>query len=224
MTPLLWIEDDPALRRVYRGLLAAEGYVVSESADALSGKAAFQATRPRLVLLDLMLPPSGTDAEGLSLLDAMLGEAPETKVIVLSGAGGKQAAIEAIRRGAYDFLQKPVDPDVLLVVLGRARARLALEEEVHSLRRRLAEARPGGALIGVSPSFLAALDLVDRVAPTELPVLITGENLPLRKSRTPPAGPSSRRGAACPSASRSCRPRVGCVAPRARAWSASQGR
>lgn len=175
-TPLLWIEDDATLRRVYRGLLASEGYALVEAGDASAGRSAFLAGRPRLVLLDLMLPPSGTPEEGFKLLDLLLGESPDVKVVVLSGAGGRQAAVEAVRRGAYDFLQKPVDPDVLLVVLARARARLVLEDEVHSLRRQLAESRPSGAILGQSPAFLAALDLADRVAPTDLPVLITGEN------------------------------------------------
>lgn len=223
MPRLLWVEDDSALRRVLRPLLSGEGYELVEAADVDAGRRA-AASGPELVLLDLMLPPTGRVEAGLGLLEELLRATPDLKVIVLSGAGGRSAALEAVRRGAYDFLQKPVDPDVLLVVLARASARLRLEREVAGLRDQLAAARPRGAMLGDSPAYRAALDLADRVAPTDLPVLVLGENLPLRKSRTPPAGPSSRRGAACPSASRSCRPRVGCVAPRARAWSASQGR
>ncbi len=93
--------------------------------------------------------------------------------------------------------------------------------------RRAAEAAeedPFPGFVTRSAPLLTELRELARLARFDVPVLITGENLPLRKSRTPPAGPSSRRGAACPSASRSCRPHAGCVASRARAWSASQGR
>ncbi len=79
-------------------------------------------------------------------------------------------------------------------------------------------------ILGRSAALAEVLSELLRVAPTELPVLITGENLPLRKSRTPPAGPSSRRGAACPSASRPCRPRAGCAASRAAGLSSRRAR
>ena len=79
-------------------------------------------------------------------------------------------------------------------------------------------------ILGHSPALSKVLHELLAVAPTDLPVLITGENLPLRKSRTPPAGPASRRGAACPSSSRSCRPRAGCVASRAAGSSGHRAR
>ncbi|MCB9742195.1 MAG: sigma-54-dependent Fis family transcriptional regulator [Alphaproteobacteria bacterium] len=174
--PLLWVEDDPALRRVYRPLLTAEGYALTEATTAAEALAAAKAQSPKLVLLDLMLPPSQTKEEGLGVLDALLERDPGVKVVVVTGAGGRDTALEAVRRGAHDFLSKPVDPDVLLVVLERARARAHLEAEVHSLRDRLAASSPRGAMLGESATFLAAVDLADRVAPTDLPALITGEN------------------------------------------------
>ena len=177
MPRLLWVEDDASLRRVLRGLLGAEGYALTEVADATTATALIQKGVPwDLALLDLMLPPSGAAEEGLGLLDQLLRAAPDLKVIALSGAGGRAAALEAVRRGAYDFLQKPVDPDVLLVVLSRAMARVTLEREVNGLRAALASADPRGAMIGASGAFRAAIELADRLAPTELPALVTGEN------------------------------------------------
>ncbi|MCB9795725.1 MAG: sigma-54-dependent Fis family transcriptional regulator [Alphaproteobacteria bacterium] len=175
-TPLLWVEDDPALRRVYRPLLEGEGYTLTEATTAAEALAAAGPKPPKLVLLDLMLPPSQTQAEGMGVLSALLERDPGVKVIVLTGAGGRDTALEAVRQGAHDFLSKPVDPDVLLVVLERAKARARLEAEVSSLRDRLAASSPRGAMLGESPTFLAAVDLADRVAPTDLPALITGEN------------------------------------------------
>jgi DNA-binding NtrC family response regulator len=173
---LLWIEDDPALRRVYRGLLEGEGYLLAEAAEAAQARAAVHKRPPDLVLLDLMLPPTQAAADGLALLAELLAVAPEAKVIVLTGAGGTDTALQAIQRGAFDLLHKPVDPDVLLVVLQRAAARLSLERALKEARERARQERPRGAMLGDSPAFLACADLVDRVAPTDLPVLILGEN------------------------------------------------
>ena len=175
-TPLLWIEDDVALRRVLRPMLTAEGYTVAEASTAEAAREALRDTPRPLVLLDLMLPPSGRPEEGLALLDAILGATPRTKVVVLTGSGGRQVALDAVRRGAHDFLQKPVDPDVLLVVLARARTLWGLEGELATLRDRLAAQAPRGAILGSAAGVIAAVDLADRVAPTDLPVLVTGEN------------------------------------------------
>ena len=173
-TSLLWVEDDAALRRVLRPLLEAEGYAVTEASDRASALIAARRVRPDVALVDLMLPPTQTVAEGFGTVDDLVALDPTLKVVVVTGAGGKQHALDAVRRGAHDFLPKPVDPDVLLVVLARAVARGALEREVHALRARLARV-PADGILGDSPALLAALDLVDRVAPTDLPVLLGGE-------------------------------------------------
>ncbi|MFM2244961.1 MAG: hypothetical protein RL071_1035 [Pseudomonadota bacterium] len=173
MSHLLWVEDDAALRRVLRPLLEAEGYAVSEAADAASAAAAVARLPPDLVLLDLMLPPTQRPEEGLGLLDQLLRAAPGLKVIVLTGSGGRGVALDAVRRGAHDLLRKPVDPDELLVVLKRAVRMRQLEAEVEALRARVPA--PSDAIIGQSPPLLAALQLADKVAPSALPVAILGE-------------------------------------------------
>jgi two-component system, NtrC family, response regulator AtoC len=176
MLHLLWIEDDPALRRVYRPLLEAEGYVLSEAATPTQALAAVQQHPPDLVLLDLMLPPTQRPEDGLALLEQVLGRAPRTKVVVLTGVGGQDTALEAVRRGAADLLRKPVDPDVLLVVLQRAAARAALEAALVDAREQAVQSRPTAAMLGESAPFRAAVELADKVAPTDLPVLVLGEN------------------------------------------------
>jgi DNA-binding NtrC family response regulator len=173
---LLLVDDDAAFRKVYGSLLRAEGYEVVEAADRPSARAAFEARAFPIVLLDLMLPPDGSVAAGLEGLGALLSARPGTKVIVVSGAGDTRHTLEAVRLGAYDFLTKPVDPDVLLVVVQRALARVTLERQVESLRTSLTRAAGDSALVGQSPPFLAAVTLAERVAASDLPVLVTGEN------------------------------------------------
>ncbi|NTX01336.1 sigma-54 dependent transcriptional regulator [Myxococcus sp. CA040A] len=174
--PLLLVDDDAAFRKVYGSLLRDAGYEVVEAADRPSARAAFDARPFPLVLLDLMLPPDGSVSSGLAGLAALLDARPGTKVIVVSGVGDTRHSLEAIRLGAYDFLTKPVDPDVLLVVVQRALARVALERQVEALRTSLERAAGDAAMVGQSASFLAALSLAERVAASDLPVLVTGEN------------------------------------------------
>ncbi|QSQ24653.1 sigma-54-dependent Fis family transcriptional regulator [Pyxidicoccus parkwayensis] len=174
--PLLLVDDDAAFRKVYGGLLREAGYEVVEAADRPSARATFEARDFPLVLLDLMLPPDGSVSAGLEGLAALLSARPGTKVIVISGAGDTRHTLEAVRLGAYDFLTKPVDPDVLLVVVQRALARVTLERQVESLRTSLARAGGDTALVGQSPPFLNAVSLAERVAASDLPVLVTGEN------------------------------------------------
>jgi DNA-binding NtrC family response regulator len=174
--PLLLVDDDSAFRKVYGGLLRAEGYEVVEAADRPSARAAFEARAFPLVLLDLMLPPDGSVSAGLEGLGALLSARPGTKVIVVSGVGDTRHSLEAVRLGAYDFLTKPVDPDVLLVVVQRALARVTLERQVEALRTSLARAGGDTALVGQSAPFLAAVSLAERVAASDLPVLVTGDN------------------------------------------------
>ncbi len=173
---LLMVEDDAAFRRVYGGLLRREGYDLEEAADRPSAQAAFEAGAHPLVLLDLMLPPDGSAKAGIELLRSMLAARPEAKIVVASGAGDVPLMVEAVQAGAFDFLTKPVDPDVLLIVMQRAAARSKLEARVAGLADSLDRAYTADGMIGRSPRFLAAVELAHRVAPSGLPVLVTGES------------------------------------------------
>ena len=172
---LLIVDDDAAFRDVYRELLAGDGHQVIPAGSAGEALARFEKCDARLVVLDLMLPPSGRPEEGAALAERFLAMRPATKVIVVSGAGDTPLALDLVQRGAYDFLAKPVDPDVLLAVVARAAARLALEDRVAELTLTLASrASEAGGLLGASPPFLEARTLCERAAPTDVPVLITG--------------------------------------------------
>jgi DNA-binding NtrC family response regulator len=175
--PLLLVDDDAAFRDVYRELLEGDGYAVSQAGAAPEAIARFAESGARLVVLDLMLPPSGRSEEGAALAERFLAERPAAKIIVVSGAGETPLALHLVQRGVYDFLAKPVDPDVLLAVVARAAARLALEDRVAELERSLAsQGGEAGGLLGGSPLFVEARTLCERAAPTDVPVLITGES------------------------------------------------
>ncbi len=173
---LLLVDDDRAFRNIYGNLLRDEGFRVIEADDRSSAREAFVDTPTDVVLLDLMLPPDGSVQAGLDMLSEFLELRPQAKIVVVSGAGDRRFMVRAVREGAYDFLTKPVDPDVVLVVVERALAKRRLERQVDNLRTSLEQSAPGQSMIGQSPSFLRALEIAERVAPTDLPVLITGEN------------------------------------------------
>lgn len=173
---VLLVDDDSAFRGVYKALLVQAGYEVEEAHDRPSAREAYARGGFDVVLLDLMLPPDGSAKLGIEMLEAFLRDRPGQKIIVASGAGDTSFMIQAVRQGAYDFLTKPVDPDVLEVVVARASTRARLERRVDNLRQRLEEVVPGANMIGASPPFLGAINIAERVAPSELPILVSGEN------------------------------------------------
>ncbi len=173
---ILLVDDDDAFRKVYAPLLRSEGFEVDQADDRDSARQAFEARRYAVVLLDLMLPPDGSVRSGIAMLAEFLEKRPDAKIVVVSGAGDRGFMVDAVREGAYDFLTKPVDPDVLAIVVQRAATRARLERRVEGLQTTLATAAPSETMIGDSPSFTAARTLAERVAPTDLPVLVTGEN------------------------------------------------
>jgi DNA-binding NtrC family response regulator len=174
--PLLLVEDDSAFRKVYGKLLRDAGHEVVEASDRASARAALAARTFPIVILDLMLPPDGSVEKGLDQLREILGARPGTKVVVASGAGDTRHMREAVRAGAHDFLTKPVDPDVLITVVERALARVLLEDRLSTLETSLTRVMPEESMVGQSQAFHEALQLAERIAPSDLPILITGEN------------------------------------------------
>jgi DNA-binding NtrC family response regulator len=173
---ILLVEDDAAFRKVYGGLLRSAGYEVAEAADRPAAKRALEEQSPSVVILDLMLPPDGSVEAGLEQLAEIVSGHPGIKVIVASGAGDTRNLLQAIKAGAYDFLTKPIDPDVLLVVVQRALTKHQLERRVESLEAELSNARPTVTMVGGGPAFGKSVALAERVAVSDLPILITGEN------------------------------------------------
>ena len=170
---ILLVDDEAAFCELCSLWLRQAGYQVVCAGDAETARQCFDQQPFDLVLQDLALPPGFAPEDGLSLI-AHYGETP---VIVLTGHADKALALEAISRGAWDFIGKPVDPDLLSVVVQRAVAKQQLMSEVGKLRRQLAEQGEDSehyGLIGASPQISQIRALIQRIAPTEVPVLITG--------------------------------------------------
>jgi two-component system response regulator HydG len=169
---VLVADDEPGMRESVARVLRREGLQVIVVED---GTAALEALRRELVdvlLADLRMP--GID--GLELLRAAKLVAPETEVILLSGHGTVEEAVEAMKEGARDFLTKPFDRVPLIRIVRHALEHRALVLENRSLQRRLDALVGAGQLIGTSPAIRMVLDLVRRVAPTTATVLIQGES------------------------------------------------
>ncbi|MES3021957.1 MAG: sigma-54 dependent transcriptional regulator [Pseudomonadota bacterium] len=170
MQRILLVDDEPAFQRLCGAWLSGLGYQVmmaatAEQVHALTAQHSFD-----LVLLDLALPPSFTPEEGLSLLPG-LAPAP---VVVMTGHADRELALRAIGLGAWDFLPKPLDPDLLRVVVERALTKRRLEHELAQWRARGLRDDSTMGLIGASADLNELRGLIRRIAPTDVPVMITG--------------------------------------------------
>ncbi|HAQ35357.1 MAG: sigma-54-dependent Fis family transcriptional regulator [Maricaulis sp.] len=166
---ILIVDDEDDIRDLISGLLEDEGYQAREAADADGTLDAIKARKPSLIILDVWL--QGSRLDGIELLEVIRKIDPDLPVIVISGHGTIETAVAAIRKGAYDFLEKPFKSDKLLVTVERAL-------EVSKLRRENAELRTKvdleSELVGKSPLIVQLRHLIDRVAPTNSRVLISG--------------------------------------------------
>ena len=174
LKPILVIEDNPGLQKQLRW--AFDGYHVLLAADRATAIEQLREHRPGVVTLDLGLPPDPANAsEGLAALEQMLQIAPFTKIIVVTGNDDRQNALKAVSMGAYDFYQKPIDPEILGLIVDRASRLYELEAE----NRRLAAGQTGAALDGIicsSSQMLEACRMVEKVGPSSATAMITGDS------------------------------------------------
>ncbi len=171
---LLVVEDDPGLQTQLRWCF--EGYDVVIAGDRKNAIAEVQQHQPPVVTLDLGLPPDadGT-SEGFALLEDILLTAPHTKIIVVTGNNEREHATRSVAMGAYDFFYKPIDADMLELIVNRAYRVYELEEENRRLSTQRAESPLEGVITG-SDSMLQVCRTVEKVAPTDATVLVLGES------------------------------------------------
>jgi two-component system nitrogen regulation response regulator NtrX len=166
---ILIVDDEPDIRALLEGILSDEGFETRQAHDADSALAAFATRRPSLVILDIWLQNSRLD--GLGILAAMHAEEPQVPVVMISGHGTIETAVQAIQQGAYDFIEKPFKSDRLLLVLARALEAARLKRENSDLRLR---AGPETELLGRSAGIQQLRGAIEKVAPTGSRVLLTG--------------------------------------------------
>ena len=169
---LLVVEDDPGLQSQMRWCF--DDYEVTISGDRTDAINQFRRHQPGVVLLDLGLPPDpGGVTEGLATLEQILSMAPTTKIIIVTGDNDRANAVKAIGLGAYDFYQKPVDPEILALVVDRAHRVNTLEQE-NQLLLCAQQAMPLEGVIGASPQLLKVCQTIEKIAPSDITTLLLG--------------------------------------------------
>ena len=167
---ILLVDDEPAFRQLAQQWLQNSGYTVTTAVDIASAKLALVNFDADLILLDLSLPPEFDPQHTLQALPDFI----QRPVIILTGHAERQLALDAIAKGAWDFIAKPVDPDLLSVVIKRALNKQQLESELKQLKQQQQTGQGVQRLIGVSAATEAMRTLIHRIAPTDVRVLVTG--------------------------------------------------
>jgi two-component system nitrogen regulation response regulator NtrX len=166
---ILIVDDEADIRDLVAGILDDEGYRTRTAANSDAALAAIEQRRPNLVFLDIWI--QGSRLDGLQLLDIIKEQNPDLPVVMISGHGNIETAVSAIKRGAYDFIEKPFKADRLVLVADRALEASRLKREVKELKSRSSHA---SRIIGHSPAVNQLRQTIERVAPTNARVLITG--------------------------------------------------
>ena len=166
---ILIVDDEADIRDLVGGILEDEGYVVRYAADSDGALDAFRTRRPDLVVLDVWL--QGSRLDGLEILSVVQGIDPTIPIVLISGHGTIETAVSALKRGAFDFIEKPFKSDRLILIISRALESARLRRENMALRAR---AVAGDELIGESTVMLQLRSAIEKIAPMNSRVLITG--------------------------------------------------
>src|SRR5215216_6196595 len=166
---ILIVDDEADIRDLVAGILEDEGYETRTARDSDSALNAIGSRRPNLLFLDIWL--QGSKLDGLQLLDSVKEQNPELPVVMISGHGNIETAVSAIKRGAYDFIEKPFKADRLVLVAERALENSRLKREVRELKQ-LAPVSP--ALVGRSTAMNQLRQTLEKVAPTNSRIMIVG--------------------------------------------------
>lgn len=169
---ILIIDDEDDIRFSLRGILEDEGHEVTEAPDGEAGLRALASDTPDVVFLDIWMP--GMD--GLTVLEHIHAASPSLPVIMISGHGTIETAVSAIKKGAHDFIEKPLSLEKVVIAAERALEMRELRRENQALRSSLVSGSKGDELIGESAPMRRIREQIARVAPTDAWVLITGEN------------------------------------------------
>src|SRR5215468_5063525 len=166
---ILVVDDEIDIRELMAGILSDEGYETRVASDSDGALHAIAQRRPHLVVLDVWL--QGSRLDGIQVLDILQREYSDLPIVIISGHGTIETAVAAIKKGAYDFIEKPFKADRLVHVVGRALEAAKLRREVAELKLRAGDECD---LIGQSSAVSQLRQLIDKIAPTNSRVLIVG--------------------------------------------------
>ncbi len=169
MSKILVIDDQKSIRNTLKEILEYEGNEVVLAETGAIGLELFDADKIDIVLCDIKMP----EMDGIEVLQKLMEKSPEVPVIMISGHGNVDTAVDAIKKGAYDFIEKPLDLNRLLVTIRNAVERKDLVTETRVLRRKVTKTTE---MVGQSAAIMAVKEMIDKVAPTDARVLITGSN------------------------------------------------
>src|SRR6476660_6245342 len=166
---ILIVDDEADIRELISGILEDEGHGTRLAKDSDETLAAVEERKPSLVILDIWL--QGSKLDGLELLDRIKRGHPDLPVVIISGHGNIETAVSAIKRGAYDYIEKPFNADRLILVVGRALEATRLRRENEVLKGR---AGADGELLGSSMAIRQLRQTLKKIAPSNSRILITG--------------------------------------------------
>ena len=169
MAQILIIDDERSIRNVLKDILTNEGFKVEEAADGEEGLKKFHANSYDLVLCDIKMPK----LDGLEFLDNIIQANSEVPVIMISGHGNIETAVDAVKKGAYDYISKPPDLNRLLITIRNALDKNNLVKEAKVLKRKVSRVQE---IIGNSDAINKIKETIEKVATTDARVLVTGEN------------------------------------------------
>src|SRR5690349_21917579 len=169
MSNILIIDDEKAIRKTLSEILSYEGYKIEEAGDGEEGLRKFREKVYDVVLCDIKMPK----LDGIEFLDKVHEVNPDVPVIMISGHGTIETAVEAVKKGAYDYISKPPDLNRLLIAIRNAMDKTNLVAETKVLKRKVSKVEE---MIGESGPIVKIKETIDKVAPTEARILVTGEN------------------------------------------------
>ena len=171
MSKILIIDDEQAIRKALREILEYESFTITEAEDGPSALKILEKESFDVIFCDIKMPRM----DGLEALSKLKEKGIETPVIMITGHGNVETAVEALKKGAYDFIQKPLDLNRILVSVRNASNQQALQKETKTLRKKINKSA-GNSIVGESNAIMEIKKMIDTVAPTEARVLITGGN------------------------------------------------
>ena len=171
MAKILIIDDERAIRRALREILEFEKFEVDEAENGKQGVDKSKSELYDIIFCDIKMP----EMDGMEVLDELLKSKVDTPVIMISGHGNIETAVQAIKKEAYDFIEKPLDLNRILVTIRNAQDKAVLQEEKKVLKKTVSKFK-GSSIIGETEAITNIKEMIEKVAPSDARVLVTGEN------------------------------------------------